>query len=142
MSSGTFDPEQLIAERLQGKAAELAACLERRDMSGAFSVIENINAVREESIYYGLGLLARQLLGQQFFGFQPLPGRMAAVIELGQADLRAGLMQEGQGLLQGPGRALRRRPSASRQGLRQIGPPQATEHRLADGARWHCVRTQ
>lgn len=61
MSSGTFDPEQLIAERLQGKAAELAACLERRDMSGAFSVIENINAVREESIYYGLGLLARGL---------------------------------------------------------------------------------
>ncbi len=61
MSSGTFDPEQLIVERLQGKAAELASCLERRDMSGAFSVIENINAVREESIYYGLGLLARGL---------------------------------------------------------------------------------
>jgi chemotaxis protein CheZ len=61
VSSGTFDPEQLIVERLQGKAAELASCLERRDMSGAFSVIENINAVREESIYYGLGLLARGL---------------------------------------------------------------------------------
>jgi hypothetical protein len=60
VSSSTFDPEQ-YAERLQGKAAELAACLERRDMSGAFSVIGNINAVREESIYYGLGLLARGL---------------------------------------------------------------------------------
>ena len=61
MSSGNFDPEQLIVERLQGKAAELASCLEGRDMAGAFTVIEHINAVREESIYYGLGLLARGL---------------------------------------------------------------------------------
>lgn len=61
MSSGNFDPEQLIVERLQGKAAELSRCLEGRDMAGAFTVIEHINAVREESIYYGLGLLARGL---------------------------------------------------------------------------------
>ena len=47
MSNGNFDPEQMIIERLQGKAAELANCLGARDMSGAFSIIEHINAVRE-----------------------------------------------------------------------------------------------
>ncbi len=61
MTTGVFDPEQMIVERLQGKAAELASCLESHDMVGAFSVIEHINAVREESIFYGLGLLARGL---------------------------------------------------------------------------------
>ncbi len=61
MSNGNFDPEQMIIERLQGKAAELANCLGARDMSGAFSIIEHINAVREESIFHGLGLLARGL---------------------------------------------------------------------------------
>jgi len=60
-SPGTFNPEQLIIERLQSKCGELTTCLSNADVSGAFSVIEHINATKEESIYYGLGMLARGL---------------------------------------------------------------------------------
>ena len=59
--SGTFNPEQIIVERLQAKAGELSQCLVNNDVAGAFSVIEHINAAKEESIYYGLGMLARGL---------------------------------------------------------------------------------
>jgi len=59
--SGSFNPEQIIVERLQAKAGELSQCLMNYDVAGAFSVIEHINAAKEESIYYGLGMLARGL---------------------------------------------------------------------------------
>jgi chemotaxis protein CheZ len=59
--SGSFNPEQIIVDRLQAKTAELHQCLANHDVAGAFSVIEHINAAKEESIYYGLGMLARGL---------------------------------------------------------------------------------
>lgn len=63
MSSGNggFDPGQIVFDRMRGNVAELSACLERHDLAGAFAAIEQINAAREESIYHGLGLLARGL---------------------------------------------------------------------------------
>jgi len=60
-NTGTFDPEKIIVERLQQKCGELTSCLVNMDVAGAFSVIEHINATKEESIYYGLGMLARGL---------------------------------------------------------------------------------
>jgi len=59
--SGSFNPEQIIVDRLQTKTAELQQCLLNHDVAGAFSIIEHINAAKEESIYYGLGMLARGL---------------------------------------------------------------------------------
>lgn len=60
-TGGNFNPEQIIVERLQGKVGELSQCLANSDVAGAFSVIEHINAAKEESIYFGLGMLARGL---------------------------------------------------------------------------------
>lgn len=60
-NKGTFDPEKIIVDRLQEKCGELNNCLVNMDVAGAFSVIEHINATKEESIYYGLGMLARGL---------------------------------------------------------------------------------
>ena len=60
-SGGGFKPEQVIVERLRAKMADLSVCLDNFDVAGAFSVIEHINAAKEESIYYGLGMLARGL---------------------------------------------------------------------------------
>jgi chemotaxis protein CheZ len=60
-AAGSFNPEQIIVDRLRAKAADLNGCLDKADIAGAFSVIEHINAAKEESIYYGLGMLARGL---------------------------------------------------------------------------------
>ena len=60
-SSGTFDPEHLIVERLEGLVTELGERLASQDLSGAFSAIERINTIKEESIFYCLGVLARGL---------------------------------------------------------------------------------
>lgn len=60
-SSGTFDPQHLIVERLEGLVAELGERLASQDLSGAFSAIERINTIKEESIFYCLGVLARGL---------------------------------------------------------------------------------
>lgn len=60
-AGGSFNPEEIIVSRLQVKAGELTQCLANHDVAGAFSVIEHINAAKEESIYFGLGMLARGL---------------------------------------------------------------------------------
>lgn len=60
-SGEAFKPEQVIVERLRAKMTDLGVCLDNFDVAGAFSVIEHINAAKEESIYYGLGMLARGL---------------------------------------------------------------------------------
>jgi chemotaxis protein CheZ len=60
-STGTFDPEHLIVERLEGLITELGERLASHDLSGAFSAIERINTIKEESIFYCLGVLARGL---------------------------------------------------------------------------------
>jgi len=49
-----------------------------------------------------LGLGLRQLLRQQFLGFQPLPSRMGSVFQLRQGHIGRGVVQKMHGLHQGP----------------------------------------
>jgi chemotaxis protein CheZ len=60
-AGGSFDPQEIIVRRLQEHVQQLSGSLQNGDITGAFSAIEHMNAAKEESIYYGLGMLARGL---------------------------------------------------------------------------------
>ena len=69
--------------RLQHRAKRLAGLRAARSQHGGAQ--ERARA---------LGLQLRQLLRQQFLGLEPLPGRMAVILQCGQRNVWRGVMQK------------------------------------------------
>ena len=77
----------------------------------------------------------RELLRQQFLGLEPLPGRVAVVLQGVQRCIGRGVVQESQRFAQRPDAALARPVQRckvlGRKGVTQLGARQASQNRLA-----------
>ena len=77
----------------------------------------------------------RELLRQQFLGLEPLPGRVAVVLQGVQRCIGRGVVQESQRFAQRPNAALARPVQwgkvLGRKGVAQLGARQASQNRLA-----------
>ena len=82
-----------------------------------------------QPVAFALGLQLRQLLGQQLFGLQALPGRMPARFQIGQRHVRWRVVQKGERLTQIPrGKVPVFFQQISRNGFRQVRPRRRSGH--------------